>query len=184
MLPANGAFYATCSCRDGRCTCKHDDQHLFSFDFDHLSASQRAEAADEVVQRILDAPFEQQQEFLKQIKLTKRTTPMNTLLSEALQGSATPGVGGFASTKAAQYKKLSDYLRCASIPDRENLLEDVMSMAHELPGRTLRKFGNRFLMAAKAQEHASTGKAARLARCKPLRKAITTRKSKKQPSWQ
>jgi hypothetical protein len=39
-----------------------------------------------------------------------------------------------------------------------------MSMAHELPGPTLRKFGNRFLMAAKAQEHASTGKAARLAR--------------------
>jgi hypothetical protein len=162
--PGGRAFYASCSCPAGSTTCTcHDHDHQFTIpNIDHLSASERADAADKVAQRILNAPFEQQQEFLKQLNLTKRKSPeMTTQFADILQGAATNSVRT-PITKAGQYQKLSEYLRSSAIPDRENLIEDVISMAHELPAPTLRKMSNRLLAAARAQDEASTTRGVRL----------------------
>jgi hypothetical protein len=96
------------------------------------------------------------------INQTKGNTTMNTQFADALRGSTIKGNVKLPMSKAQQYSKLSDFLRAASIPDREGLLDDVIANAADLPVATLRRMAKSLNAAAAAKETQSSKKAIRL----------------------
>jgi hypothetical protein len=61
----------------------------------------------------------------------------NAMFSNILAGTDIRGNVKLPLSKSQQYSKFSDYLRAASIPDREGRLDDVIANAADLPVATL-----------------------------------------------
>jgi hypothetical protein len=117
-------FLAKCNCNGDFCHCNDflTDQPLPDF-INKLSAAERSKLAD----ALEAASDEDRARLLDILAPNKQGNNMNTLFSDALRGSTNHGDVKIPLSKSQQFTKLSDYLKACSDPDREHLIDDVIS---------------------------------------------------------